>query len=104
MTATFFYDNPQWPGYVGDAKTGPRRPDPAHWPASVSIQPTLTQLVGSKVIVQTPTLGYDAGTRLRSLTYKNLDPKRAYTMKLSTANTWGTCARTDGRILLAAGK
>ncbi|GGQ81855.1 hypothetical protein [Couchioplanes azureus] len=101
-SATFTYSRPQWPGYVGTPKTGPARPDPYHWPVSVGIKPTLTKMVGNQVVTATPTYG---GTAIStSLTYTNLDPKRAYVLKLSTSNTWGTCARSDGKILLKAGR
>ncbi|MET8151523.1 hypothetical protein ACIBSW_20205 [Actinoplanes sp. NPDC049668] len=102
-TATFSYADPQWAGYVGDAKMGPRLPVPYHWTVPLQIKPTLVKMVGNQVVNEKPTSVRDSA-RLDNLTYKNLDPKRAYVLKVSTSNGWGTCARADGKILLKAGK
>ncbi|MFI5495711.1 hypothetical protein [Actinoplanes sp. NPDC051859] len=97
-SATITYSQPQWKGYWGTAKTGPRREDPYHWPVSVGRSYTLTKMVGNTVIAGNPTLGGNYAQP--TATYTNLDPKRAYVVKVSTSNTWGTCARQDGKILL----
>ncbi|MEU8664736.1 hypothetical protein, partial [Actinoplanes philippinensis] len=101
-TATFSYDWPQWRGMSGSPKIGVRWPDHI-MPVSVGMTPTLIRMSDKKIITAAPAASYTANGR--SLKYTGLDPKSAYVLKVSTANDrWGGCARSDGRILLKAGR
>ncbi|BCJ54179.1 hypothetical protein Asp14428_56540 [Actinoplanes sp. NBRC 14428] len=99
--ATFEMAAPQWKGYLGP--TGGARADDLKKPTiSVVTQLQLVRLVDGKVIstVTTTQTGW-AGAKL-TRTYTGLEAKRAYVLKVTTANGWGTCTRQDGKILLNA--
>ncbi|WP_433796573.1 hypothetical protein [Actinoplanes sp. CA-252034] len=100
--ATFEMATPQWKGYLG-GPTGGARPDNLKAPTiGVTLNLQLVRIIDKKVITTTTATQSGWTNAKFSKIFTGLDPKRAYYLKVTTANGWGTCTRQDGKIKLNA--
>ncbi|MET8151524.1 hypothetical protein ACIBSW_20200 [Actinoplanes sp. NPDC049668] len=98
--ATFEMSTPQWKGYLV-APGGGAKPDNLKKPTiSVSTTMQLVRLIDNKVINTATTTQTGWTTAKVAKTYTQLDTKRAYVLRVTTSNAWGSCSRADGRILI----
>ncbi|MEU7905009.1 hypothetical protein [Actinoplanes sp. NPDC049118] len=98
--ATFEMATPQWKGYLV-APGGGARPDDLKKPTiAVSTTLQLVRIIDNKVIntVTTTQTGW-TNAKLAKV-YTGLEAKRAYVLRVTASNGWGSCSRQDGRILL----
>ncbi|MEV6596594.1 hypothetical protein AB0M36_06945 [Actinoplanes sp. NPDC051346] len=100
--ATFEMSVPQWKGYLVAAGGGARGDDLKKPTIAITTQLQLVRLVDNKVISTVTTTQAGWTTAKLAKTYTALDPQRAYVLKVTTSNGWGSCTRQDGKILLAA--
>ncbi|MEU4157264.1 hypothetical protein [Actinoplanes sp. NPDC026670] len=100
--ATFEMAAPQWKGYLG-GPTGGAQPDNLKAPTiGVTLNLQLVRILDKKVITTTTATQTGWTNAKFSKIFTGLDPKRAYYLKVTTANGWGTCTRQDGKIKLNA--
>ncbi|GGQ61294.1 hypothetical protein [Couchioplanes azureus] len=99
--ATFTYTAPQWKGYLGGPTGGAQPDDPRNPKMSFTSTAQLVRLSDNKVVATNAATGA-SWTRARSLNFSGLEPNRAYVLKITNANKWGSCAAQTGRILLKA--
>ncbi|OJF12606.1 hypothetical protein [Couchioplanes caeruleus] len=99
--ATFTYTAPQWKGYLGGPTGGAQADDTANPKMSFTSTAQLIRIVDNKVIATNTATGA-AWTKARALNFSGLDLKRAYVLKITNSNKWGSCAAQTGRILLKA--
>jgi hypothetical protein len=98
--ATFEMATPQWKGYLV-APGGGAKPDNLKKPTiAVSTTLQLVRLVDNKVVNTATTTQTGWTTAKVSKTFTSLETKRAYALRVTTSNGWGSCARQDGRILI----
>ena len=98
--ATFEMAAPQWQGYLVASGGGAQGDNLKAPTATITTQLQLVRLIDSKVIstVTTTQTGWTSAKLSRVFT--GLDAQRAYVLKVSTANGWGSCANQSGKILL----
>ncbi|GAB1644001.1 hypothetical protein [Krasilnikovia sp. MM14-A1259] len=100
--ATFEMSVPQWRGYLVAAGGGARADNLKAPTIAITTQLQLVRLADGKVINTTTTTQTGWTTAKVAKIYTGLDAKRAYVLKVTTSNDWGSCARQDGKILLNA--
>ncbi|GAB1646530.1 hypothetical protein [Krasilnikovia sp. MM14-A1259] len=100
--ATFEMSAPQWKGYLVAAGGGATGDDLKKPTIAVTVKMTLVRLADSKVITTVSSTQSGWTTAKLGQQFTGLDTKRAYVLKVSTANGFGSCARQDGKILLNA--
>ncbi|BFU47891.1 hypothetical protein [Krasilnikovia sp. MM14-A1004] len=98
--ATFEMTAPQWKGYLVGSGGGAKADDLKKPTITVTVTMQLVRLADNKVLttVTSPQAGWT--TAKLGKVFTGLDAKRAYVLKVSTSNGWGTCAQQDGKILL----
>ncbi|MFI5495390.1 hypothetical protein [Actinoplanes sp. NPDC051859] len=97
--ATFTYTAPQWKGYLGGPTGGATQDDQRNPKMSFTSTAQLVRVVDNKVI-STATYSSAAWSTARSQTFTGLDPQRAYVLKITNSNKWGSCSAQLGRVLL----
>ncbi|GGQ85361.1 hypothetical protein [Couchioplanes azureus] len=100
--AVFEMSAPQWKGYLVGPAGGARGDDLKRPTIAVTTKLQLVRLADNKVISTVTTTQTGWTTAKLTRTFSGLDAKRAYVLKVSTANGWGSCARQEGKILLNA--
>ncbi|MFI5493990.1 hypothetical protein [Actinoplanes sp. NPDC051859] len=99
--ATFTYTAPQWKGYLGGPTGGATPDNTANPKMSFTSTTQLIRVIDGKVIA-TNTFTGATWTKSRSQSFSGLDPQRAYVLKITNSNKWGSCAAQLGRVLLKA--
>ncbi|GGQ79838.1 hypothetical protein GCM10010166_57460 [Couchioplanes caeruleus subsp. azureus] len=97
----FTMSAPHWRGYLGDPVRGTAWPDdPVNATGTLNVKLELVRMVDNKVV---QTANWAVGkwyTGVRTQNFFGLEAKRAYVLKVTTANGWGSCSRQVGKILL----
>ncbi|OJF14223.1 hypothetical protein [Couchioplanes caeruleus] len=97
--ATFTYSPPQWKGYLGGPTGGATQDDKDNPKMSFTSTAELVRVADNKV-VSTTTYTSSNWTAPRTQSFTGLDPARAYVLKITNSNKWGTCSNQLGRVLL----
>ncbi|GAB1690333.1 hypothetical protein [Krasilnikovia sp. M28-CT-15] len=100
--ATFEMSAPQWRGYLVASGGGAKADNLAAPSIEVTTQLQLVRIADGRVITSVSTTQAGWTTAKVSKIFTGLDAKRAYVLKVSTSNEWGSCAKQDGKILLPA--
>ncbi|RZU51129.1 hypothetical protein EV385_2928 [Krasilnikovia cinnamomea] len=100
--ATFEMAVPQWKGYLVAAGGGAKADNLSKPTIAVNLQMQLVRIADNKVISTATATQTGWTTAKYSKIFTGLDAKRAYVLKVTTANGWGSCAKQDGKILLNA--
>ncbi|MEV6601125.1 hypothetical protein AB0M36_30375 [Actinoplanes sp. NPDC051346] len=103
-SATFTFNYPQWRGYRG-GPTGGAMPDAVPYNSNTQALASLVyrlERLQDKRVVATRGGETRMSNSTVSMTFPDLEKNRAYVLRTSSSNGWGTCARQDGRILLQA--